>query len=109
MVLYTSFASELLEHKFNAGIKYQKDDGTLAKLILKWVDSREVPISASSTTDTGKMDSYFLLNGMIKYPAWKDHGYVYVGCENILDEEYEESYGYPMPDRMFYGGIEIQF
>ncbi len=101
--------SELPNHKFNVGIKYQRDDGTLAKLTLKWVDSREVPISASSKADTGKMDSYFLLNGIIKYPVIKDHGYVYAGCENILDEEYEETYGYPMPDRMFFGGIEIKF
>ncbi len=101
--------SELPDHKFNVGIKYQRDDGTIAKLTLKWVDSREVPISASSKADTGKMDSYFLLNGIIKYPVIKDHGYVYAGCENILDEEYEETYGYPMPDRMFFGGIEIKF
>ncbi|MBE9570978.1 MAG: TonB-dependent receptor [Proteobacteria bacterium] len=101
--------SELPNHKFNVGIKYQRDDGTLARLTLKWVDSREVPISASSKADTGKMDSYFLLNGIIKYPVIKNHGYVYAGCENILDEEYEETYGYPMPDRMFFGGIEIKF
>lgn len=109
MVLYTSLASELLEHKFNVGIKYQRDDGALARLTLKWVDSREVPIDASSTTATGKMDSYFLLNGIVNYPVWKDYGYVYVGCENILDEEYEESCGYPTPDRMFYRGIKVKF
>jgi iron complex outermembrane receptor protein len=101
--------SELPEHKVNVGIKYQRDDGALARLTLKWVDSREVPIGASNISDTGKMDSYFLLNGMIKYPVIKEHGYVYVGCENILDKEYEESYGYPMPGRMLYGGIEIKF
>jgi iron complex outermembrane receptor protein len=101
--------SELPEHKFNIGIKYQRDDGALARLTLKWVDSREVPISASSAAATGEMDSYFLLNGIIKYPVIKDHGYLYAGCENILDEEYEESCGYPMPDRMFYGGIEVRF
>jgi iron complex outermembrane receptor protein len=105
--------TELPDHKFNVGIKYQRDDGVLAKLTLKWVDSREVPTGASIVdagyNATGKMDDYFLLNGMIKYPVWKDHGYMYVGCENILDEEYEETYGYPMPDRMFFGGIEIKF
>jgi len=101
--------SELPEHKFNVGIQYKRDDGALARLTLKWVDSREVPISASTKADTGKMDSYSLLNCIIKYPVIKDHGYLYAGCENILDEEYEESYGYPMPDRMFYGGIEVRF
>ena len=54
-------------------------------------------------------DDYFLLNCLIKHPVWKEHGYIYAGCENILDEDYEESYGYPMPDRMFFGGIEIKF
>ena len=101
--------SELPDHKFNIGIKYQRDDGAFAKLTLKWVDSREVPISSSSTSNTGKMDDYFLLNSLIKYPVWKEHGYLYAGCENILDEDYVESYGFPMPDRMFFGGIEIKF
>lgn len=101
--------SELPDHKFNVGIKYQRDDGALAKLTLKWVDSREVPLGEATGPETGEMDSYFLLNGMITYPVIKDLGYVYVGCENILDEEYEETYGYPMPDRMFYGGIEVRF
>jgi len=101
--------SELPDHKFNVGIKYQRDDGAYAKLTLKWVGSREIPLGEATGPDTGKMDSYFLLNGMIKYPAIKDHGYVYVGCENILDEAYEETYGYPMPDRMFYAGIQFKF
>ena len=98
--------SELPEHKFNVGIQYKRDDGALARLTLKWVDSREVPVNES---DIEEMDSYSLLNCIIKYPVIKDHSYLYAGCENILDEKYEESYGYPMPDRMFYGGFEVRF
>jgi outer membrane receptor protein involved in Fe transport len=101
--------SELPHHKFNVGIKYQRDDVALAKLTLKWVDSREVPLGEATGAETGEMGSYFLLNAMIKYPFIKDQGYVYAGCENILDEEYEETYGYPMPDRVFYGGIQLKF
>ena len=101
--------SELPEHKFNVGVKYERDDGSLAKLTLKWVDSREIPLGEAKTSKTGKMDDYFLLNCLVKYPVWKDHGYLYAGCENILDKDYEESYGYPMPDRMFFGGVEIKF
>ena len=101
--------SELPEHKFNVGIKYQRDDGALAKITLKWVDSREVPLGEATGPETGDMGSYTLLNAMIKYPFIKDQGYVYAGCENILDEAYEETYGYPMPDRVFYGGIQLKF
>jgi outer membrane receptor protein involved in Fe transport len=101
--------SELPDHKFNVGIKYQRDDGALAKLTLKWVDSREVPLGEATGPETGEMGSYTLLNAMIKYPFIKDQGYVYAGCENILDEVYEETYGYPMPDRVFYGGIQLKF
>jgi len=100
--------SELPDHKFNIGISYHRDNGLLAKLTLKWVDSREVPIGEASTSETGEMDSYFLLNGIITYPIISDSAYLFVGCENILDEEYEEDYEYPMPDRMFYGGIEVR-
>ncbi len=101
--------SELPDHKFNVGIKYQRDNGALARLTLKWVDSREVPLGEATGPDTGKMDSYYLLNAMVQYPIIKRHGYVYAGCENILNEAYEETYGYPMPDRMFFGGIKLRF
>lgn len=34
---------------------------------------------------------------------------VYVGAENLLDEDYEESYGLPQPGRTVYGGVEYRF
>jgi outer membrane cobalamin receptor len=34
---------------------------------------------------------------------------VYAGVENLLDEDYEESYGLPQPGRTIYAGLEYQF
>jgi len=101
---------ELPMHKFNIGLKYQSDDGALAQLTCKWVDKREIPLgeARTSTADTAKMDSYYVLNGIIKHPFWKNNCYAYFGCENILNKKYEERYEYPMPERMFFGGIEVK-
>jgi len=34
---------------------------------------------------------------------------LYLGAENLLDEDYEESYGLPQPGRTLYAGVEYRF
>ncbi len=34
---------------------------------------------------------------------------IYVGADNLLNEDYEESYGLPQPGQTFYGGVEYRF
>lgn len=90
-------------------MEYRPDNGGFAKLTLKWVDERKVPIDAANMKELGVMESYALLNGIIRYPILKGRFTLYAGCENILDTDYQESYGYPMPGRMFYGGLEMSY
>jgi len=100
---------EIPQNKFNLGLQYRTDNGTFAKLALKWVDVREVPINAAKMGELGSMDSYTLLNGLVKYPILRNHSLIYLGCENILDTDYQETYGFPMPSRMFYVGLELAY
>ena len=100
---------EIPENKFNLGLQYQSNNGAFAKLTLKCVDEREIPIDASKIGELGKMDSYALLNGLVKYPLFQKRMLIYAGCENILGTDYQETYGYPMPGRMFYVGCELNY
>jgi len=34
---------------------------------------------------------------------------VYLGADNLLDEDYEQSYGLPQPGRTAYAGLEYSF
>jgi vitamin B12 transporter len=34
---------------------------------------------------------------------------LYVGVDNVFDEDYEQSYGFPQPGRTFYGGATWKF
>lgn len=69
--------------------------------VARWVDER---------LDLGGvvLDSYttFDLAG-----AWQAHRWIepYARVENVLDEEYEETAGFPAPDRRFVGGVELSF
>ncbi len=100
---------EIPENKVNIGLEYRPKFGAFAKLTFKWVDEREVSIDSSKLEELGKMDSYSLLNAIIKLPIMRNRFTLYAGCENILDTEYQESYGYPMPGRMFFGGLELAY
>ena len=108
------------ENKINFGLKYQPKKDCLAKIDFKYVDSREEavgPIELKGWTagppgerpmDMPTLTSYWLVNVLVKYPV-NDYGTVYVGCENLLNENYEETYGFRMPERMLYGGVEFKF
>jgi len=69
--------------------------------VARWVDER---------LDLGGvvLDSYTTLD---LAGAWQLHRRVepYARVENLFDEEYEETAGFPAPDRRFVGGVELTF
>lgn len=64
------------------------------------------PITYSSTEKT--LDSYFRFDLFASYDLTENFQ-VFGKAENIADKEYQESYGYKMPGRSFYGGIKASF
>ena len=34
---------------------------------------------------------------------------LYIGIDNLFDEDYEESYGFANPGRYYYGGVAFKF
>lgn len=100
------------KHKVNFGLSYKPRKNFLAKVDVKYVDDRDeaqgpLVFGKASPTDmdVAELDEYWLVNTMIKYPLG-DHWRVYGGIENLLNERYEETNGFPMPGRMFFAGLE---
>ena len=127
----TDSLSELPEKKFNCGLKYVHASGARANLTVRWVDDRKVPyledpvtnplvgednpdgtaIFSKSPTVLKKLDSFVTMDIFLKYPVWEKSfdGYLTAGVENLLDEDFEEEYGFPAPGRSYSIGAEIEF
>ena len=51
-------------------------------------------------------DDYFLLN-LVSTCRLSDHWVLFLRGDNLLDEKYEEIYGYGTPGIAFYGGLDF--
>jgi iron complex outermembrane receptor protein len=113
---------EIPEWKFNLGARYARKDGTLVKVTYRWVDDRAIPVNSttfkplgsgcpSGACTLGKIDAYGVVNVYLRYPFLKKRvkGYLIAGCNNLFDERYEETYGYPMPNRMWFAGLKFDY
>lgn len=56
-----------------------------------------------------KLDAYELVNTKLTYRFPSGKADVYVGVENLLDEDYQTSYGYPQPGRFVYSGVNLRW
>jgi outer membrane receptor protein involved in Fe transport len=55
----------------------------------------------------GTLNNYTLVNVKLNQKLLEGKMNLYVGADNLFDENYETSYGFPQPGRFIYGGIEI--
>ena len=56
-----------------------------------------------------KLDSFELVNTRLKYTLANQKADFYVGVENLLDEDYSTSYGYPQAGRFVYTGVNLRW
>ncbi|MEW6584587.1 MAG: TonB-dependent receptor [Nitrospirota bacterium] len=63
----------------------------------------------SRTTPVQKRDlnDYSVVNLKLDQELFKGLLRVYVGADNVLDEDYEQSYGFPQAGRFIYGGLQV--
>jgi len=107
---------ELPEHKLNIGLGYKKAGGLEARLALRFVDERHA-IQGDFTTPGGtyleRMDSYVDLDFYASYPVYQGkrgrETRVELTVDNILNDHYEEEYGYPMPGLTVMSGLLMRF
>ncbi len=63
----------------------------------------------NNASERRKLDSFELVNTRLKYTVPNGAADVYVGIENLFDEDYETSYGYPQAGRFLYTGMNIHW
>ena len=49
------------------------------------------------------------MSARLRYLLPKQMGTIYFGADNLLDEEYETSYGFPQPGRFVYVGTQLNW
>ncbi|HOP47003.1 MAG TPA: TonB-dependent receptor [Desulfobacteraceae bacterium] len=65
--------------------------------------SRKEPITKA------KLQNYTLVNIKFDKELMNGKFNLFAGADNLFDKNYEQSYGYPQPGRVIYGGIEFSF
>jgi len=65
-------------------------------------------LSRTTPTTALKLDSYNVLDLDVSLEIMSGHGRLYGRVENLLDEAYEESFGFPQAGRTFVVGAEIR-
>jgi len=55
-----------------------------------------------------KLNDYALVNAKLSQRLVKNKVTIYFGIDNMFDENYETSYGFPQAGRFIYGGVEFR-
>ncbi len=63
--------------------------------------SRTTPVEKKSLND------YTVVNLKLDQELLKGRLRLYLGADNLFDEDYEQSYGFPQAGRFIYGGIQV--
>jgi vitamin B12 transporter len=61
------------------------------------------------TVMQAQMADYVVVNFKLSQKLFKDRVTLYIGADNILNKDYEDTYGIPRPGRYVYGGFEYRF
>lgn len=86
--------------------KYSFDFGLSVYMNVMHV-ADQVFYSRTTPVEKKKLNDYTLVSIKINQELLKGRLNLYIGADNIFDEDYEESYGFPQPGRFIYGGIKV--
>lgn len=107
------------KYRVNAGLRYSLFKNTLLMLDYKFQDE-QVAYSAEEVEEdvwvfySVPMDSYDVFDFAVEQTLFKEYGFIKDGVlkfyvNNLFDEDYENSRGYPMTDRTIGGAISFRF
>jgi outer membrane receptor protein involved in Fe transport len=71
--------------------------------------ARQYDYSNTTPLQKRRMDDYSVVDLKVDQTVIPDRLTVYFVANNLFDEDYEESFGFPRPGRTVYGGIEWRF
>jgi len=94
------------EHTVTFESKYSFNFGLSAYMNVMYVAdqvfySRTIPVEKKSLND------YTVVNLKLDQELLKGRLRLYLGADNLFDEDYEQSYGFPQAGRFIYGGIQV--
>lgn len=97
------------KHKVNAGVEYQATTRTFFNLSYQYFDARNDAFFDGNTFSTGqvKLDSYQLVNALVKYTVIKNRLTVFGAATNIFNKDFTENIGYSARGRNFKIGLNI--
>ena len=96
------------EHKFSMEGKYSFENGLIIYINLMYV-ADQYYYSNTSPTLKRELNDYALVSIKIDKDLFNDRLNLYLGADNMLDKNYEESFSFPQAGRTVYGGAKIQF
>ncbi|MFH0731031.1 MAG: TonB-dependent receptor [Pseudomonadota bacterium] len=94
------------EHKLTLEGKYDFFHGFSAYMSILH-ESNQVTYSRTTPYVQYEMNDFTILDARFEKVLLSGKMGVFVGAGNLLDEDYEESYGIPCEGRTFYGGIRV--
>lgn len=92
-------------HKFTLEGNYAFDFGLIAYAGLMYLTDKV----SDGDDDPGELGDITLVDLKIEQRIYKQICSFYLGVNNLFDEDYEESYGFPQAGRTTYAGMKIRF
>ncbi|MBJ6725298.1 TonB-dependent receptor plug domain-containing protein [Geomesophilobacter sediminis] len=90
--------------------KYDFDCGFTSYASFLWIGNQYFYTKNGSGPNQpvlrAKLNDYGVVNLKLSQKLLSDKVNLYVGANNLLDQNYETSYGFPAPGRFVYGGVE---
>jgi vitamin B12 transporter len=97
-------------NKFSVEGSYSLESGFTAYASILYV-GHQYFYSTDTTVPLQKkeLNNYTVVNLKVSQSIMKDRLAVYLGANNLMDKNYEQSYGLPQPGRTIYGGLTARF
>jgi vitamin B12 transporter len=86
--------------------KYSFNFGLSAYLNVRYV-ADQVFYSRTTPLEKKSLNDYAVVNVKLDQAFLKGRLNLYLGADNILDKDYEQSYGFPQAGRFIYGGVTV--
>jgi len=97
------------QDKVTLEAQYEAPGGFSGNISLLCVANQYLYTKDSVTVvQKAKLDDYAVVNVRVGRRVLKERVTLYVGANNLFDENYETSYGFPQPGRFVYGGFELR-
>jgi vitamin B12 transporter len=97
-------------HKITIEGSYSFDFGLTAQAsFMRLMDQYIYGTDENDNLIKGKLEDFSIVDVKFEQNLFKEMWFVYAGVDNLLDEDYEQSYGFPQAGRTAYIGMRVKF